>query len=280
MEQWHEDPVEARQQIAGTALNRRTEDSNAPTLLLIEDNADVVEYLGACLGETYQLEYAYNGRAGIEKALEVSPDIIISDVMMPEKDGLEVCETLKHDERTSHVPIVLLTAKVTIEDRISGLRRGADAYLAKPFHQEELLAVLDNLLAIRRKLQARYAGAGPLPPAATEVERTEDAFLQKMRAAIETRLSDSGFSGEDLCRVMGMSYSVVYRKLSALTGRSLNIYIRLIRLGKAREMLLQTELSISEIAYETGFNDPKFFSRVFSEEYGEAPSVFRQRSGK
>jgi CheY-like chemotaxis protein len=131
--------------------------NDSPSILLIEDNPDVVEYLAACLKETYDLDFAYNGRAGIEKALETIPDLIISDVMMPEKDGFEVCDFLKNDERTSHIPIVLLTAKADVESRIAGLKRGADAYLAKPFHQEELLVTLANLLELRRKLQARYS---------------------------------------------------------------------------------------------------------------------------
>ena len=255
-------------------------ESSAPgSLLLIEDNPDVVEYLSGCLEGAYQLDYAYNGRAGIEKALETVPDIIISDVMMPEKDGFEVCETLKNDERISHIPIVLLTARAGVEDRIAGLRRGADAYLAKPFHPEELQVTLLKLIELRQKLQARYAAAGALPPAENDPMPMEDAFLQKLRAAVESRLTDAGFSGEELCRMVGMSYPVVYRKLSALTGRSLNLYIRLIRLQKARELLNTTTLSVSEIAYEVGFNDPKFFSRVFSEEYGSPPSVFRQVFG-
>ena len=263
-----------------------TADTTAPIyhILLIEDNPDVVEYLRNCLGAQYRLDYAYNGRAGIEKALDTIPDLIISDVMMPEKDGFEVCNTLKNDERSSHIPLVLLTAKAGMEDRLAGLKRGADAYLAKPFHPEELLLTLQNLLELRRKLQERYATAlhGAIPntapdPSAPNKPDLEDAFLQKVRAAVESRLSDTAFSGEDLCRIVGMSYPVVYRKLSALTGRSLNLYIRQVRLEKARELLAHTSLGIAEVAYDTGFNDPKFFSRVFSEAYGVSPSMFRQQ---
>jgi CheY-like chemotaxis protein/two-component sensor histidine kinase len=250
-------------------------------LLIIEDNPDVVEYLAACLGRQYRLDFAYNGQSGIDKAIATVPDLIISDVMMPEKDGFEVCEALRNDERSSHIPIVLLTARAGVEDRIAGLRRGADAYLAKPFHPEELRVTLLKLIEMRRSLQARYAVVADAPaPAVNEAEKTEDAFLQKLRSAVESHLSDPGFSGEELCRALGMSYPVVYRKLSALTGRSLNVYIRLIRLQKARDMLLSSALGIAEIAYETGFNDPKFFSRVFSEEFGMPPSVFREKMGK
>ena len=252
-------------------------DSGLPSLLIIEDNPDVVEYLGACLESDYQLEYAYNGRAGIEKAIEMIPDIIISDVMMPEKDGFEVCEALKFDERTSHIPIILLTAKATVDDRIAGLRRGADAYIAKPFHRKELLATLSGLIELRKKLQQRYASAqSALPPAPDAGVQMEDAFLSRIHEAVEERLGDSGLSGEDICRQLGMSYPVVYRKLSALTGRSLNVYIRLIRLQKACELLSDASLTVSEIAYRTGFNDPKFFSRVFAEEFKTTPTEFRK----
>ncbi len=198
--------------------------------------------------------------------------------MMPEKDGFEVCETLKTDLRTSHIPIVLLTAKATVEDRIAGLRRGADAYMAKPFHQKELTATLEGLVALRRKLQQRYASAQTaLPPAPDAGVQIEDAFLLRFREIVEARLDDSGLTGEDVCRQLGMSYPVVYRKLSALTGRSLNVYIRLIRLQKGCELLADARLSISEIAYQTGFNDPKFFSRVFAEEFKTTPTEFRKR---
>ena len=140
----------------------------------------MVEYLGNSLESSYQLDFAFNGRAGIEKALESIPDIIISDVMMPEKDGFEVCETLKKDERTSHIPIILLTAKATLDDRVTGLVRGADAYIAKPFHSRELYATLGGLIELRKKLQKRYASAAEvLPPAADKAQEIEDAFLKK-----------------------------------------------------------------------------------------------------
>ena len=248
------------------------------TILLIEDSPDVVEYLTACLGESYRLKFAYNGRAGIETALETIPDLIISDVMMPEKDGFEVCNTLKNDERSSHIPIILLTAKANIESRIAGLQRGADAYLAKPFHQEELLATVANLLETRRKLQERYrqsATSIPKDDIQNLKPEIEDAFLQKLHAVVEPRLGSSDLSVDEVGKKLGMSRSVLYAKLSALTGLSFNIYLRSLRLRKAQELLLHSSKNVSEIAYEVGFNDPRYFIRVFSEEFGKPPGEWR-----
>jgi signal transduction histidine kinase/DNA-binding response OmpR family regulator len=250
---------------------------NAPHLLIVEDNPDVVEYLGACLEGQYQLDFAYNGRAGIENALENVPDIIISDVMMPEKDGFELCDTLKNDERTSHIPIVLLTARATAADRIAGLRRGADAYLAKPFYPEELQATLANLVALRQRLQDRYAQAtaAPLAPATEPGLQIEDAFLAKVRAVVEARLSDPDLEMPQLERALAMSRSQIFRKIKALTGKSPSLYIRSIRLAQAQELLRSTALTVSEIAYDTGFSSPQYFSDTFMEEFGVRPSEAR-----
>ncbi|MCB0578420.1 MAG: response regulator, partial [Phaeodactylibacter sp.] len=265
-----ETPARPRQAPAST-LNPQPSSVN---LLIIEDNPDVVEYLTDCLKDNYALDFAYNGRAGIEKALENIPDLIVSDVMMPEKDGFEVVETLKHDERTSHIPIVMLTARADVESRIKGLRRGADAYLAKPFHREELLATLNNLLEWRKKLQAKFSAMVLSPSSLTS--GPEDAFLQKLHTAVQERIGDAGLKAEDICRAVGMGRSNLYAKLSALTGMSFNIYLRSLRLHKAKELLQTSDLNVSEVAYKVGFNDPKYFSRVFSEEFGLPPSELKR----
>ena len=251
-------------------------------LLIIEDNPDVVEYLSICLQGHYNLDFAYNGRIGLEKAFESVPDIIISDVMMPEKDGFDVCDNLKNDIRTSHIPVILLTAKADIESRIAGLKRGADAYLKKPFHQEELLVVLENLLAIRQKLQIKYAGinlaSGELkaqieePPPA----EIEDAFLLKIKSIVEENLSDPNFSMNYLERAMGLSRSQLFRKIKALTGKSPSTFIRSIRLHHARKMLETSNLNVSEIAYEVGFSTPAYFSTAFLEEFGFQPGTLKK----
>lgn len=248
--------------------------SEKPLLLIIEDNADVVTYIVGLLEREYDITTAPNGRFGIEKAYEIIPDIIISDVMMPEKDGYEVCETLKHDERTSHIPIILLTAKAEAADRIRGLRKGADAYLMKPFNKEELYVRLEKLLELRQALQQRYAGkeAESRKPA---VPTLDDLFLGKLRQNVAENLDNSELGAEQLCQVVNLSQSQLYRKMAALTGEPPNAFIRKIRLQKAKEMLETTELNISEIAYSVGFNDPNYFSRAFAREFGQSPSSYR-----
>ncbi|MBC7777573.1 MAG: response regulator, partial [Phycisphaerae bacterium] len=248
-------------------------------ILLIEDNPDVVEYLGACLRDHFNLDFAYNGQAGIEKALETVPDLIVSDVMMPIKDGFEVVETLKNDERTSHIPIILLTAKADVQSRLAGLRRGADAYLSKPFHQEELLVTLENLLESRRKLQLKYQQNVLTPlqsePNAVPVD-PEDSFLQKVRDIIDAQYHHEDFGLPQLCQKIGMSRSQLFRKMKALTDIAPSDLIRSHRLNKAKSLLESGAANVAEAAWQVGFKDPSYFSKLYQEEFGEAPSTTRK----
>ena len=245
-----------------------------PQLLIVEDNADVVQYLVACLDGRYQLTFARDGQEGIDKALEQVPDIIISDVMMPRKTGFELCETLKEDDRSSHIPIVLLTARADHDSRMSGLSKGADAYLAKPFNREELLLQLSNLLSLRTKLQAKYRSLDPLE--SEDSPTREDDFIARVRKVIEDNLDDENFGITELGQAIAMSRAQIHRKIKALTGLSTSIFIRSIRLNKAKALLVNTDLNISQVAYEVGFRDPKYFSRTFSEEFGQVPKDFRK----
>lgn len=245
----------------------------APTLLIVEDNPDVRQFLIACLQAHYQLETAANGREGIDKAIELVPDLIVSDVMMPEKDGYELTASLKQDERTDHIPIVLLTAKADQESKISGLEKGADAYLSKPFEERELLVRLEKLLGLRKKLQARYALISFTDRGPAQVE---DPFLQKFLELVEKELSNPDLDMNQLSRSLGMSRSQVFRKLKALTGQSATVFIRSIRLQHAKQLLDTSELTISEIAYEVGFTSLNYFSAAFLEAFGERPSATRK----
>lgn len=255
------------------------EEDEKPICLVIDDSADIVRYLQMLLEPAYAVAVAYDGNRGIEKALELLPDVIISDVMMPEKDGLEVCDFLKNDERTSHIPIILLTAKATVADRIEGLRRGADAYLQKPFNQEELFLQLKKSVELRRKLLGYFSKMTDLTDSETTPEldiQMEDAFLRKARAAVEKDFANEDFDIHRLCRALTMSRAQLHRKLTALTGMSATHFIRSIRLQRAKELLQTTDLTISEIAYDVGFRDPNYFSRTFAEEFGTPPSETRK----
>lgn len=248
-----------------------------PLLLLIEDNKDVAAYIKTLLRKDYQISIAHDGQQGIDLALETVPDIIISDVMMPKKDGFEVCGTLKQDIRTSHIPIILLTAKAEQKDKVAGLKHGADAYLMKPFDKAELFVRLEKLLELRRKLQQRYSGGAtatgsPLTPA---VPTLEDVFLEQLTAATEEIMGDPENAIARLERAMQLSQMQLYRKLKALTGQTPSLFIRSVRLRKAMHLLKTTHLNVSEIAYEVGFSDPAYFSRAFKEEFGMPPSSLR-----
>ncbi len=247
-----------------------------PLILIIEDNEDVAHYISHCLENQYQIIHAKNGKIGIEMAFEKIPDVIISDVMMPEKDGFEVCYILKTDERTNHIPIILLTAKVTLEDRLTGLSKGADAYLAKPFEKAELLIRIENLRQISNKLQEKIKAGLVSVKVLGDTENPITNFIQKVEKIILANVANEDFSVNELARHLHLSRSQTHRKIKALTGMSTAIYIRFIRLEKAKILLASTELSISEIAYQVGFKSPVYFSQVFKEKYGESPNTTRK----
>lgn len=253
-----------------------------PVLLLVEDNDDVAAYIQSSLWEEYQIIRAENGQIGIDLALSSTPDLIVSDVMMPVKDGFELCDTLKSDERTSHIPVVLLTARAAVDDRLTGLRRGADAYLVKPFRREELLLVLGNLLQTRQLLQRYYnqLAFGRTQPELVpndDVDTREDEFVTRLRDTLAMHLDNTALDGEMICLLMGMSRNALYRKVMALTGMSITPYLRALRLQKAEVLLLTSTMSVAEVAYAVGFDNPRYFSRIFSEEKGVSPSHFRNQ---
>lgn len=267
-----EPPTKTKSNSIKTESQVFDETSALPLALIIEDNEDVAHYLKTCLKGKYQTIHAINGILGIEMAYKKIPDIIISDVMMPGKDGFEVCSILKSDKRTDHIPIVLLTAKVTTEDRLAGLSHGADAYLAKPFNEKELFIRLDQLVLLRKKFIEKIKQDGLNNFLDKRAESPETKFLQRAIQYINEDISNSAFGASDLANKLFLSESQIYRKLKAITDKSTAIFIRSIRLQKAKELIETTDKTISEIAYDTGFNDPSWFSRAFKEEFGFPPS--------
>jgi len=256
-----------------------------PLILLVEDNADVVAYTASCLPD-YRLAVGQDGREGFEIASEIIPDLVITDVMMPFVDGFELCRQLRSHEHTSHIPIIMLTAKADLESKMEGLEKGADAYLEKPFNREELLIRIKKLLELRKNLQQFYLKKAGLHNDVTtgtvahaeepaNENKIEDEFVKRVREAVETHLTDTGFTVEQLCKMVFMSHSQLHRKLDALTGCSPNKFIRIIRLNKAKLMLKNQEKSIASIAIDCGYNDPGYFARVFKQEYGITPQDWR-----
>ncbi len=264
-----------------SAGEEEKEDKERPIVLLIEDNTDVARYTADCLAGRFAVEYADNGSKGLEKAVELIPDLVISDLMLPGMDGFAICKALKKDPRTSHIPIVLLTARADAESRIQGLQYGADVYLAKPFKKQELLLHLDNLLRLRTAIQSRYAGSiqsvqqtpDTAPPAGIQ-----DEFVQQVAQLIAGHFSDPNFSAVDMQKALHMSSSQLHRKLSALTGKSPGALLRLYRLEQSRRLLLESpKLTVSEIAFMTGFRDANYFIRAFTQEFGTSPGAYRKK---
>ena len=251
------------------------EDKNI--VLVVEDNADVRDFIKDSLGNDFQIEEASNGEQGVRKAEQIIPDLIISDIMMPKMDGNELTRTLKNNEKTSHIPIILLTAKSEQASKIEGLETGADDYLTKPFDTKELQIRINNLINIRRKLQQKFSSVDYVPvknKKETEKKLTnlEEQFMCKVLEVIENHLSEEEFSIEQFGQEVGMSRVQLHRKLKALSGKSASNYLRTVRLSKAKKMIEEQKGNISEIAYSVGFSSPQYFSRSFKEEFGFPPS--------
>ncbi|MFK7935883.1 MAG: ATP-binding protein, partial [Saprospiraceae bacterium] len=238
-------------------------------LLIVEDNLDVVLYIQSILQPHYQIQVAMDGQEGIEQAIAEIPDLIVSDVMMPRKDGFELVETLKNDERTNHIPIILLTAKATKMSKIEGLKKGADAYLMKPFEQEELFVRIEQMLQTRRQLQEKYTTAAQI----TNPKTAEAIFIEKVQNCLQAHYQNSEFTIPEWANLLQLSRQQFYRKLKALTNQTPVAYLRDYRLERAKELLLSgSNLNVSEVAYEVGFDNPSYFSRVFAAAYGKTPN--------
>ncbi|MCE4563099.1 response regulator [Maribellus sp. CM-23] len=243
-----------------------------PVLLIVEDNKDVVEYLQTILQKEYNLEIAPNGEAGYEKAMEIIPDIILSDVMMPLMDGFEMLEKLKADIRTDHIPVVILTARGDFNSKLAGLAIGADHYLIKPFNEKELRLKLGNLLELRRKMQKHFGTLPFQPQDENSSFKPEGLFIKRINALIEKEMGNEDFGINDICFSMNMSRAQLYRKFSAITNNSIGKYLRSFRLYKAKELLENQGKNVTETAFETGFKNLSHFSTCFHEEFGFSPN--------
>lgn len=261
--------------VASPKYNGSTYDEvSREIILIIEDNADVQKFIAHTLQRKYEVLKASNGEEGVKMAIAHVPDLIISDVMMPVMDGYEACRRIKFNEKTSHVPVVLLTAKAGIEHKLEGLETGADDYLSKPFNAKELLARVKNLIETRKSLWEKYTGNDLANPQQTPIPggHKENAFLLKIRNQVLDHLDDELFGVQELSKELAMSRTQLHRKLKALTNQSASQFMRNIRLQKGKEMLVTGEYNVAQVAYQVGFNSPTYFSSCFTEQYGYAPS--------
>ncbi|WP_285054370.1 hybrid sensor histidine kinase/response regulator transcription factor [Pedobacter ginsengisoli] len=248
--------------------------SKKPILMLIEDNDDFRFYLKDNLKEHYQIAEAANGKEGWQKILSGHPDLIVSDVTMPELNGIDLCRKIKADNRTAHIPVILLTALSTEDQQLTGLETGASDYVTKPFNFEILLSKIRNLLQQQALSKKTYQKQLELRPSETEVESVNEKFLRQLSLHLEKHLSDSSYTVDQLSTDMNMSRVGLYKKIIPLTGKSPIEYIRSYRLQKSRSLLLKSQMTIAEVAYQVGFSNPKHFSKYFKEEFGVLPSVF------
>ena len=252
-------------------------DENKECILIIDDNADVRDYVKSLLKEEYTVIEAPDGRAGLKKAMKYVPDAIICDVMMPVMDGLECCRKLKTELQTSHIPVMLLTACSLDEQRIQGFECGADSYISKPFNSKLLLVRLRNLMDNHKRLKQFFGDKTTLSK--ESVSDVDKGFVDRFRELIEENLADSELSVEDLGGKMGLSRVQLYRKIKALTNYSPNELVRIARLKKAASLLASSEKTISEITYEVGFTSPSYFTKCYKEYFGESPTDFLKRRG-
>lgn len=250
--------------------------SDKPLLLLIEDNVEIRTCLKMILSSSNQILEASNGKEGWEIATQQLPDLVISDIAMPEMDGLEFARLMKKDERTNHIPVILLTARGAMEHHVEGIETGADDYITKPFHARILQLKVRNLLALREKLKEKYHRVVTFEPTEETVEDPDSKFLVRLKNILEPNLNDPDFNVTKLVTEIGMSRPVLFRKIKMLTGLSVIDLIRSMRLKKAEMLLRQKKMSVSEVAFTVGFNDPKYFSKSFRSQFGKTPTEYME----
>jgi len=256
------------------SITNTSSDADNLILLIVDDNADIRTYVSTIFKDTYTILTAKNGQEGIDLAIEHIPDIIISDVMMPVKNGIELCNTVKVDERTSHIPVILLTAKAGEENEIEGIKTGADDYVTKPFNEKLLQLRVEKLIESRKKLQERYSQEVILRPKDIAITPIDEQFLQRLQKVLDDKLVESSFSIEDFSQAVGMSRMQLHRKLKALTGLSASEFIRSQRLKLAAQLLKKSEINVSQVGYSVGFNDHAYFSKCFKEMYQCTPTQY------
>ncbi|MGV6845242.1 MAG: ATP-binding protein [Lutibacter sp.] len=249
-----------------------------PILLVVEDNSEVQSFIASLFDKNFKIITADNGKKGIDLALKNIPDIIITDLMMPIKNGNQLCTVLKNDEKTSHIPIILLTAKSENKNRIQSIKAGADAYVEKPFKNQLLIEQVNQLIQSRKLLQQRYSQEIILKPKDIAVTSVDEVFLDRVQKILDNNVIESSFQTQEFCKAVSMSRMQLHRKLKALTGLSTSEFIRSQRLKLAAELLKQSDIIISQVGYSVGFNNHAYFSKCFKKMYHCTPTEFAKKS--
>ena len=266
-----EEELDEHQVEATVAIDKTETDKS--TLLIVEDENDIRTFIASIFAESYHIIEANNGKTGIDKAQKQLPDLIISDIMMPIQDGIELCHAIKTNELTSHIPVILLTAKVGEKNEIEGLKTGADAYVTKPFSSEKLKAQVEQLIESRLQLQNHFSSTLQINPKLA-ITSTETEFLKRLQKVLDEHITNPEFTSERFCQLMHMSRTQLHRKLKAITNMTTSEFIRSQRLKLAIDLLEKSDATISEIAYQVGFNTPSYFNKCFKETYGCTPNEY------
>jgi signal transduction histidine kinase/ligand-binding sensor domain-containing protein/AraC-like DNA-binding protein len=243
-------------------------------LLIVEDNAELRNHLVSYFSETYKVLEAEDGRVALDLAIEISPDLIISDIRMPEMDGIELCKILKTNRNTSHIPIILLTAKATAGDRFEGVSMGADAYITKPFDIKLLQATAMNLITVRLNMKEKFTRSVVIEPSEIAITSIDEKFLQKAIAIVEKNIANPDYSVDTFSKDIGMSRSHLHRKFVGLTGHSPSGFIRTLRMKRASQLLTKGQLTVSEILFEVGIKSRSYFTKSFKEQFGMSPTEY------
>lgn len=252
------------------------QEQELPIILVVEDENDIQQYIYEILSPSYKVITTANGKEGLVKALELIPDLIVSDIMMPEMDGIELCRTIKSHKDTSHIPVILLTALSDMAHHVQGIKEGADVYIPKPFNSQLLLVHIHNLITSRNKLKELYAKRVFLGSSNFEIKSFEEEFLYKVMKLVEENIPNTNFTSDELAGLMYMSRSTFYRKLKAFTGMSGNEFIRTARLNYAAKLLESGKYAVTDAAFEAGFNDIKYFRKRFQDQFGVSPSEYKK----
>ena len=269
-----QDPVANAISEDGTEEEEPEIDASLPTLLLVEDNKDLCQLIKLQLEDKFNIHIANNGVEGLKKVHLYHPDIVVTDQMMPEMDGLELCDRIKSDLDYSHIPIVLLTAKTTLQSKIDGLKSGADAYIEKPFSVEYLKVSVANLLSNHEKLHAAFAHSPFIQTNSMAMTKADETFLKTLNEVIVANMQNPDFCLDDMASLLNMSRSSLNRKIKGVLDMTPNDYIRLERLKKAAQLLREGECKVNEVCYMVGFNTPSYFTKCFQKQFGILPKDF------